>query len=186
LNWTAQCGTPEQGQVVRGGTIDHQTAHDKVHALSIAPLRAIFRRPNYCLEARSAASGHLLLPWPEPVCSASGYISMSLISALFWHVAGTRQLLRPELSARAESLTAGPAHLTDSGRSRWRLCVPVAVLDCCTRPLSRTRFCVNFDLTFTKLRLIHFPVFLSAIGTSGHADKFYENANSSKNETNTN
>ena len=29
------------------------------------------------------------ISWTEPVCSSSGYSSMSLVSALFWHAAGT-------------------------------------------------------------------------------------------------
>ena len=34
-------------------------------------------------------SGQLLLYWPEPVCSVSGYSSMSPVSAPFWHAVGT-------------------------------------------------------------------------------------------------
>ena len=33
--------------------------------------------------------GQLLLPWQEPVSSPSGYCSMSVVSAPFWHATGT-------------------------------------------------------------------------------------------------
>ena len=36
-HWTAQYGTPERRQAVRVRAINHQVAHDKAHALSIAP-----------------------------------------------------------------------------------------------------------------------------------------------------
>jgi hypothetical protein len=32
---------------------------------------------------------HLLLSWPDAVCSVDGNDSMSPVSALFWHAAGT-------------------------------------------------------------------------------------------------
>ena len=48
-----------------------------------------------CLEARSAYGAHLLLSWSEPVCSVSGDCSMSLVSAPFWHAAGTGWSLVP-------------------------------------------------------------------------------------------
>ena len=44
----------------------------------------------HSLEARSADYGHLLHSWSDSVYSASGYSSVSLVSAPFWHAAGTR------------------------------------------------------------------------------------------------
>ena len=44
----------------------------------------------HSLEARSADHGHLLHSWSDSVYSASGCSSVSLVSAPFWHAAGTR------------------------------------------------------------------------------------------------
>ena len=46
----------------------------------------------HSLEARSSASGHLLHSWSESLCSSSGYTSMPLVSAAFWHADGTDTL----------------------------------------------------------------------------------------------
>jgi hypothetical protein len=36
--------------------------------------------------------GQLLFSWSDPVCSSSGYHSMSVVSASFWHTNGTVDL----------------------------------------------------------------------------------------------
>lgn len=41
------------------------------------------------LEDRLGGARQLLLAWPEAGCSVSGYSSVSLVSAWFWHVTGT-------------------------------------------------------------------------------------------------
>jgi hypothetical protein len=52
----------------------------------------------------------LMLSWSESICSASGHSSMSLVSAPFWHAAGTERPLRPELSARCWALVNCQGH----------------------------------------------------------------------------
>ena len=42
-----------------------------------------------CLGGRFTVGGQLALPLSEPVWSPSGYRSMSVVSASFWHAAGT-------------------------------------------------------------------------------------------------
>jgi hypothetical protein len=60
FHWTAQYGTPERRQAVRVRAINHQVAHDKAHALSIAPAGVIFHRPAHCLGERGRRCRELL------------------------------------------------------------------------------------------------------------------------------
>ena len=46
-------------------------------------------RGTYCLGGHFVDTCQLLLSWSEPVCSASGYSSVSPVSAPFWHAVGT-------------------------------------------------------------------------------------------------
>jgi hypothetical protein len=59
-----------------------------------------------CLEGRFTQRVNLRFSWSESVCSSSGYSSMFLVSAPFWHVAGMRHAHRCELSAKRSMTVA--------------------------------------------------------------------------------
>lgn len=93
----------------------------------------------YRLGGRIADACRLPVSWSVAVCLSAGYRSMSLVSASFGHVEGTRWPPDPELSARPRSRPTRPAHSADGGCPGWPLRVPVAVFHCCTRLSRRAR-----------------------------------------------